>query len=41
MTDYNSNIKSLVEFLDLTEEEISHFVFFENTDVIDFLKHLI
>jgi len=37
MTDYSSNTKSLVEFLDLTEEEISDFVF-ESTDVIDFLE---
>ncbi|WP_220083806.1 hypothetical protein [Salinibacillus kushneri] len=38
MTDYNSNIKSLVDFLDLTEEVISEFVFLESTDVIEFLK---
>ncbi|MFB6497285.1 hypothetical protein [Bacillus haynesii] len=37
MTDYNSNIKSLVEFLDLTKKEISDFIF-KNTDVIDFLE---
>ncbi|QSB09305.1 hypothetical protein [Lysinibacillus fusiformis] len=37
MTDYNSNIKSLVDFLDLTEEEISDFVL-ESTDVIEFLE---
>lgn len=37
MTDYNSNIKSLAEFLDLTEEEIQEFVL-ESTDVIDFLE---
>ncbi|WP_342530815.1 hypothetical protein AB9L15_00765 [Lysinibacillus fusiformis] len=37
MTDYNSNIKSLAEFLDLTEEEISNFVS-ESTDVMDFLE---
>ncbi|WP_249598948.1 hypothetical protein [Peribacillus frigoritolerans] len=37
MTDFNGNIKSLVEFLDLTEEEISNFVL-ESTDVMDFLE---
>lgn len=41
MTDYKSNLKSLVEFLDLTEEDISDFVFLDNSDekdVLDFLE---
>ncbi|UNT55362.1 hypothetical protein [Lysinibacillus capsici] len=37
MTDYSSNIKSLTDFLGLSEEEISDFVL-ESTDVIDFLE---
>ncbi|MGG3662953.1 hypothetical protein [Bacillus gobiensis] len=37
MTDYNSNLKSLIEFLDLNEEKISDFVL-KNTDVIEFLE---
>lgn len=38
MTDYDSNLQSLVEFLDLTQEEILDFVILESTDVIDFLE---
>jgi hypothetical protein len=38
MTDYNSNIKSLAEFLDLNEEEIQEFVLGSTDDVMDFLE---
>lgn len=39
MTDYDNTIKSLAEFLDLTQKEISDFVLKSpDTDVVDFLE---